>query len=75
MSYLITVSDSVEAKKTLSKIETYNSSNELSFRADELSDLDVISSLKFIAQNAAQEFVSTITPADFVQTVNKFMGF
>ena len=74
MSYLITVNDSNKANEALSKIERYNTAGELSFKIDELNDFDVITGLNFISKNAGFEFVSTLRPIEFIETVNKFLG-
>ena len=74
MSQIITVSDSNAAGLTLYHIGKYRTFAELNFKISELDERNVVETLEDLRDNEGGEFVSTLTPTDFIQSVNTYLG-
>ena len=74
MSQLITVSDSNAAGLTLYHIGKYRTFAELNFKISELDERNVVETLEYLRDSEGQEFVCTLTPTEFIQSVNTYLG-
>ena len=74
MSQLITIADSNAADHTLYYVGKYSTRTELAFKMSQIDTLNIVETLEYLRDNEGGEFVSTLTPADFIQSVNKYLG-
>ena len=74
MSQQITASDSNAAGLTLYYVGKYSTETELAFKMRQIDTLNIVETLEYLRDNEGGEFVSTLTPADFIQSVNTYLG-
>ena len=74
MSQIITVSDSNAAGLTLYHVGKYSTRTELAFKMNKIDPLNIVETLEYLRGNEGGEFVSTLTPTDFIDSVNKYLG-
>ena len=74
MSQQITIADSNAAGLTLYHVGKYSTRTELAFKMNKIDTLNIVETLEYLRDNEGGEFVSTITPTDFIQSVNTYLG-
>ena len=74
MSQIITASDSNSAGLTLYHVGKYSTRTELVFKMNQIDKLNIVETLEYLRDNEGGEFVSTLTPTEFIQSVNKYLG-
>ena len=74
MSQIITASDSNAAGLTLYHVGKYSTRTELAFKMNQIDTLNIVETLEYLRDNEGGEFVSTLTPTEFIQSVNKYLG-
>ena len=74
MSQQITIADSNAAGLTLYHVGKYSTRTELAFKMNQIDTLNIVETLEYLRDNEGGEFVSALTPSEFIQSVNKYLG-